>query len=197
MLAESTALSNFALVVLVTLTMFHTRRYMNEVAKGKLKRSADRAFTFNRDAALLLSVCAPPPECTLSIRKIEYICHGQCMERIISVDCHGYQQLHELKKTIEKKIGRTIEYFELDGNRLPETLDCQCVEGVVLDPNFHGCPMGDKWNRSRWCVRTLPQVDPTCGIHILPFNLWHPTDSRWANSHPARKSCLKRPGRFA
>jgi hypothetical protein len=68
---------------------------------------------------------------------------------------------------------------------------------VVLDPNFHGCPMGDKWNRSRWCVRTLPQVDPTCGIHILPFNLWHPTDSRWANSHPARKSCLKRPGRFA
>jgi hypothetical protein len=181
MLVESTALSNFALVVLITLTMFHTRRYMNEVAKGKLKRSADRAFTFNRDAALLLSVCAPPPECTLSIRKIEYICPDQCMERIISVDCHGYQQLHELKKTIEKKIGRTIEYFELDGNRLPETLDCQCVEGVVLDPNFHGCPMGDKWNRSRWCVRTLPQVDP----------IW------WANSHPARKSCLKRPGRFA
>ena len=177
MFAESTALSNFALVVLVTLTMFHTRRYMDTVAQGNLKKEDDLTFTFNRDIALLFSMNAlGPPDCTLSIRKIEYLGLGMGpIARTISVECYGHQQLHELKKTIGKTLGRTIEYFELDGNRLPEKLDCKHLEGVVLDPNFHGCPMGDKFNRSRWCMRTMPQVDP----------IW------WANSHPERKSCMK------
>jgi hypothetical protein len=178
MFAESTALSNFALVVLVTLTMFHTRRYMDTVAQGNLKKEDDLAFTVNRDVGLLLSMNAPyygPPDCTLSIRKIEYLGLGMGpMDRIISVECYGHQQLHQLKKTIGKTLGRTIEYFELDGNRLPEKLDCKHLEGVVLDPNFHGCPMGDKYNRSRWCMRTLQKVDP----------IWK------AKSHPDRKSCL-------
>ena len=179
MFAASTALSNFALVVLVTLTMFHTSRYMATVAQGNLKKEADLAFTFNRDVGLLLSMTDGPPDCTLSIRKIEYLGLGMGpIGRIISVECYGHQQLHELKKTIGKTIGRTIEYFELDGNRLPDKLDCKVLEGVVLDPNFHGCPMGDTYNRSRWCKRTLQKVDP----------IWT------AKSHPERKSCLTMTG---